>query len=309
MSWISFRKLAALTTPVSPRVKNLLIELDLLREAHQFVPPGHFYSPIPSLVDIRQNESRLFGRPPTHLPGIDLNEKEQLELFYSFSTYYAEMPFPQYPSVRGRFFFENPAYSYSDAVFLYCMLRHLRPQHVIEIGSGYSSAVTLDTNELFFENRIRCTFIDPFPNTLQSILRNDDTRRIKILPMRVQDVPLDLFSNLRENDILFIDSTHVSKIGSDVNYIFAEILPMISRGVYLHFHDIFYPFEYPAAWVYEGRHWNEAYVLRAFLSFNSAFKIILFNTFLEHFHRHEFERHMQLCLRNEGGSIWLKRVA
>ena len=117
-----------------------------------------------------------------------------------------------------------------------------------------------------------------------------------------------LFATLEENDILFIDSTHVAKIGSDVNYLFFEVLPRLRAGVYVHVHDIFHPFEYPRAWIYEGRAWTEAYMLRAFLTFNTAFEIVLFNTFLERFHRERFAHKMPLCLRNEGGSIWLRRT-
>jgi hypothetical protein len=95
----------------------------------------------------------------------------------------------------------------------------------------------------------------------------------------------------------------VAKLGSDVNFIFTEILPTLRRGVYVHFHDIF-----PAAWLNEGRVWTEAYVLRAFLTFNTDYEIVLFNTFLEHFHRNQFEQYMPLCLENEGGSIWLRRI-
>ena len=94
-----------------------------------------------------------------------------------------------------------------------------------------------------------------------------------------------------------------------MNYISAEILPALCPGVYVHFHDIFYPFEYLKEWIYEGRAWTEAYVLRAFLTFNRAYEIVLFNTFLEHFHRDHFVRKMPLCLKMEGGSIWLRRIA
>jgi hypothetical protein len=189
------------------------------------------------------------------------------------------------------------------------MIRHARPRRIIEVGSGYSSCVTLDTNEVFFDNRIACTFVDPYPQFLRWLLRDDDLGRIEILDRGLQGITLDLFRTLESNDILFIDSTHVAKVGSDVNYIFAEILPTLRPGVYVHFHDIFYPFEYPKEWIYEGRFWTEAYLLRAFLSFNRAYEIVLFNTFLERFHRDRFVRRMPLCLMNEGGSIWLRRVA
>ena len=179
---------------------------------------------------------------------------------------------------------------------------------MIEVGSGYSSCVTLDTNALHFQNQIARTFIEPYPDLLHSLLQPGDRARIEIIDRGLQDVALSRFHALEANDILFIDSTHVAKTGSDVNYIFAEILPTLRPGVYIHFHDIFYPFEYPKAWVFEGRAWTEAYLLRAFLTCNREFEIVLFNTFLERFHRPYFLQHMPLCLLNEGGSIWLRRT-
>jgi hypothetical protein len=288
--------------------RDALHDLGEARDAFRFAPPGHFLSPIPSLKDVRRDEERLFRRP-NELAGIELNEARQLELLKRFRTYYAELPFPENQTSGYRYFFDNPMYSYSDAIFLYCMLRHLRPRRVIEVGSGYSSCVTLDTNERFFRNELACTFIEPAPAVLLSLITAEDRERVEIIEKRVQDVDVSKFMQLEENDVLFIDSTHVSKIGSDVNYIFSEVLPSLSRGVYVHFHDVFFPFEYPRDWIYQGRVWSEAYLLRAFLTFNSAFEIVLFNTYLEHFHREEFERHMPLCLRNEGASIWLRRVA
>jgi hypothetical protein len=99
----------------------------------------------------------------------------------------------------------------------------------------------------------------------------------------------------------------VSKIGSDVNHLFFEVLPRLARGVYVNFHDVFHPFEYPRSWIYEGRAWSEAYLLRSFLTFNHEFEVVLFNTFLETFHEPWFREHMPLCLENPGGSIWLRR--
>ena len=109
------------------------------------------------------------------------------------------------------------------------------------------------------------------------------------------------------NDILFIDSTHVSKLGSDVNRIFFEILPTLQPGVLIHFHDIFWPFEYPSDWVKKGFAWNEAYILRAFLEFNDSFEIIFFASFLHTHHHAWFQENMPLWLKNSGGNIWLRR--
>ena len=274
----------------------------------QFVPPGHFYSPIPNLAEVRKREGAIFGRIPRSIPGIELNEQEQLSLLGQFKTYYDELPFKSYKSDGLRYFFENPSYSYSDAICLYCMLRYAKPNRIIEIGSGYSSCVMLDSNDLFFSGSTKLTCIEPFPDLLLSLIRPGDVDRITLIAQRVQDVELNEFEALGQNDILFIDSTHVSKIGSDVNWILFEILPRLSSGVYIHFHDVFYPFEYPKEWIYEGRAWTELYMLRSFLQFNTAFKIVFFNTFMEHFYETSFERDMPLCMRNRGGSIWIRKA-
>jgi predicted O-methyltransferase YrrM len=274
-----------------------------------FVRPGHFYSPIPDLDHLRRNEQRVFPPVPKDLPGIAINEARQLAMLDELQPYYDTQPFDAEKTPNLRYSFKNASYySYSDAIFLHCMIRYARPRRIIEVGSGYSSGVTLDTNELFFDNRIACMFVEPYPQLLQTLLREHDLDRIEIIDRGLQEVALDRFRTLEPNDILFIDSTHVSKVGSDVNYIFAEILPALRPGVYVHFHDIFYPFEYPKEWIYEGRAWTEAYLLRAFLAFNSAYEIVLFSSFLERFHRDRF-RTMPLCLKSPGASIWLRRAA
>lgn len=272
-----------------------------------FVPNGHFYSPIPSIDEIRQNEDRIFLSPPSTLPGIDLQQEAQLKLLQVFAEYYKDVPFTEHKQDGFRYFYENPAYSYSDAIFLYCMMRHAKPKRIVEIGSGYSSCAMLDTSEHCFAGSIECTFVEPYPELLRSLIREGDLQEAQLIPNSVQDVGIEVFQRLATNDILFIDSTHVSKTGSDVNRIFFEILPTLASGVYIHFHDIFYPFEYPREWVYEGRAWNEDYTLRAFLQYNATFEIVCFNTFLEHFFEEYFVSNMPLCLKNRGGSIWLRK--
>jgi predicted O-methyltransferase YrrM len=264
-------------------------------QANLFVPLGHFYSPMPSLDEISKDEKRIFA-VPQELAAIDLNVDEQLS-FRDEET----------PGLRYKFL--NSMYSYSDAICLYGMIRHLKPQTILEVGAGYSSCVMLDTNELFFGNRISCTFIEPNLQQFLSLLKKKDLERIEIVPSRLQDVSLSRFAALAANDILFIDSTHVSKIGSDVNYLIFEILPVLQSGVYVHFHDIFYPFEYPKQWIFDlGIVWSEAYLLRSFLQYNSTFRIAFFNTYLERFYEEIFRDSMPLCLKNRGGSLWLRKV-
>lgn len=278
-----------------------------IEKLNRFVPPGHFYSPIPAMDDLARDQARLFPQPlPRIIPGVDLREAAQMAMLEECIPLYAEMPFGPQPKPGLRYHFDNGAYSYADAIFLYFMLRRSRPRRVIEIGSGYSSCVTLDTNELFLGNTVETIFIDPYPELLHSLLQPGDAGRIRILPDRLQDVPLELFASLGVGDILFIDSTHVAKIGSDVVAIFDHILPSLQPGVVVHFHDIFYPFEYPRYWLEEGRAWNEAYMLRAFLQYNAAFRIELWNHFLWTLHQQFFAEHMPLCNNNPGASLWLR---
>lgn len=300
------KKLPILNKIISER-DALRLELNALKKNVCFVPPGHFYSPIPSLEEIRRDESKIFGNVRPDILGLDLHETDQLKLLNDFIAYYKEMPFHSEKFKGIRYHFENPAYSYSDATLLYCMIRFIKPKRFIEVGSGYSSCATLDTNELFFNNSIATTFIEPYPELLMSLIKDTDRGKINIIPSRLQDVDFSVFETLQSNDILFIDSTHVSKINSDVNYIFFEILPRLSSGVHIHFHDIFFPFEYPKEWIYEGRAWNEAYLLRSFLQFNSTFRIVLMNTFMSKFYEAFFKQNMPLCLRNTGGSIWIRK--
>jgi len=295
--------------PSSQSLEEVIAERDQLRRACGFVPPGHFYSPIAPLDEIRRDEERIFGTVPTTIPGVNLNEAAQLELLKRFVPFYDEMPF-QSEKIEGfRYQFENHSYSYSDGTFLYCMIRHLMPKRIIEVGSGFSSCVTLDTNEHFAGGAIKTTFVEPYPELLRSLLKPSDEGSVRILPTRLQEVPIDEFKALQADDILFIDSTHVSRIDSDVNRVFFDILPVLNPGVHVHFHDIFFPFEYPKEWIFEGRAWNETYMLRAFLQYNSTFEIVMMNTFMEHVHEEFFREHMPLCLKNRGGSIWLRKTA
>jgi hypothetical protein len=266
---------------------------------------GHFYSPVPSLKEIQRDKKTIF-EVPREIPGIDLREDEQLNLMRIFAReYYRDQPFAEQKTDSTTYFFQNDAFCHSDAITLHCMLRHFRPRRVIEIGSGFSSCVTLDTNRLFLNNSIECVFIDPYSQVLSSLRGN--TEGLKIIASRAQDVPMDVFRQLESGDVLFVDSSHVSKVGSDVNHIFFKILPALRPGVRVHFHDVFYPFEYPEEWILNGRSWTEAYLLRAFLQFNNSFEVELFPNYLIRFHEEFFRQHMPLCLKDSGGSIWLRK--
>ena len=204
--------------------------------------------------------------------------------------------------------FNNPWFCYGDACVLYAMLCDLRPARIVEVGSGFSSAVMLDTNDHNLQRGATCTFIDPHPERLLSLLSDADQQMHTVIARDVQQVDGAVFDALRANDILFIDSSHVGKIGSDVNHLLTHVLPCLSPGVVVHVHDVFWPFEYPEDWIRAGRAWNENYLLRAFLQFNDAFQIRFFNGYMAEQHAALMTEVMPLFMQNPGGSLWMQRV-
>jgi hypothetical protein len=187
------------------------------------------------------------------------------------------------------------------------MIRHFRPRRIIEVGSGFSSCAILDTNELFFNNEIQCTFIEPEPRRLFNNLRAEDRERINIIESQVQNVSVARFEELEKGDILLIDSSHVSKVHSDVNYLYFEVLPRLKSGVLVHVHDMFYPFRYPEKWIYKGWSWNESYLLRAFLMFNSGYKVRFWNSLWSHFYVDRMAAVVPRAIKS-GGSLWIERA-
>lgn len=273
----------------------------------KFAPVGHYYSPLPDLEDIRARRDILF-RSMKSCPGVNLQEQEQVRLLSQFSKYFSEIPFPENKTPTQRYYFNNDFFCHGDATILYSIMRYFKPTTIIEAGSGFSSAAMLDINDLFFEKQIKLKFIEPYPERLNTLLSNTDKTNNILVATNLQEVPINEFQELQENDILFLDSTHIVKIGSDVMYLLFEVLPTLNKGVIVHFHDIFWPFEYPEQWFYEGRAWNESYFLRAFLQYNDCFEILYFNSYMAERHTQQVEEKLPLCLRNPGGSLWLKKV-
>ncbi len=272
----------------------------------RFFPPGHFYSPLPSRAEVAEAFARGGFGPP--FPGIDLNEAGQVARLERFAAYYGEQPFPEKPTPARRFHLENPSYGHYDAIMLYSMLREARPRRIIEVGSGFSSAAMLDLNEAVLGGRVQFTFIDPDMKRLRPLLRSEDEKRATLIEKRVQEVPLEIFTALGENDVLFIDSSHVSKIGSDVNRLYFDVLPVLAPGVLIHIHDVAGNLEYPKEWLDEGRAWNEQYLLRALLMHNVAYRIELFTGWLFNTRHEWFRANMPLCARGGGGQLWLRKM-
>jgi len=287
--------------------------MDKTTPSQKFVPDGHFYSPIPAPEDCTANYSSLV------LADIEdqlVNADTQLALAERFRALYSELPFPRTADGQYRYFLDNGSFNYFDGIILYCFIRCFEPGAIIEVGSGFSSALMLDTVERFLPGKTQLTFIDPYPSTLNRCLRDADRQTANILEMKVQDVPLDRFRSLGRNDILFIDSSHVAKFGSDVNHLFFKVLPILRPGVIIHFHDIFRNFDYPQEWLKEGRAWNEGYLVRAFLSSNPDYRILFFNDWFAARHWDYLKKHLPLCtvqpegspFKNCGVSLWLEKT-
>ena len=304
-----------------PYVRGLAKENERLKAEvkkwQTWMPPGHYYSPIPSIPEIKGDNERIFKKHELFLSDIQLNENAQLELLGKLSAFNATQPFTREKAEQTRYYFENDFYSYADGIVLYSMLRHFQPKRVIEVGSGFSSALTLDVNEIFFDHKIKLTFIEPYPHRLETLMNERDREQSTVIVERLQDVSLSLFTELCDRDILLIDSSHVSKTGSDVNTLIFEILPRLQSGVFVHIHDIFFPFEYPKDWVLGGMAWNEAYLIRAFLQYNQAFEICFFTSFLMNCHKERVKHALPLAIKSEkddptmkdtpGASLWIRK--
>jgi predicted O-methyltransferase YrrM len=288
----------------SPEFTSLRQRIEEVHAMPEFVPAGHYYSVVPSAED----RAAALAKLPTlgELPGIQLRPEGQLSLLAELQPFYAACPFTATTNASFRYYFENRSYSYGDGLTLYAMMRRFRPARVIEIGSGYSSALMLDVNDLHFEGKIQFTFIEPYTELLRSLLRPSDLQPV-ILEQKLQSVDPAVVDSLQANDMLFIDSTHVAKLNSDVNRLFFEFLPRLKPGVLIHIHDIFWPFEYPASWTMEKRAWNECYLLHAFLQYNPEFEIVFFSSQMLKLHGDWFTTNVPRFLKNSGGHIWLRR--
>lgn len=289
-------------------------ERDELRNAavpmyNLFVPPGHFFSPVVDPVEADRHLSQLEANPiPLSLDGIKTDRKQMIEKWNSLLPFLNTIPFPQCKTPGFRYAFDNPSYSWGDGSILYAMLRSLQPRRFIEVGSGWSSVCALDTAERHFKKECEFTFVEPYPQLLNSLI-GEVGINVQVIEMPIQQVPLGTFEALKAGDILFINSTHVLRTGSDVCFELFEVLPRLAAGVLVHFHDMFWPFEYPRKWaVDENRSWNELYAVRAFLTNNDDWRIIFFNDYFAKTERKLVAASYPDFLKNSGGALWLQRA-
>jgi predicted O-methyltransferase YrrM len=206
------------------------------------------------------------------------------------------------------YYTQNSQFSWLDSRALFVLLQAWRPQRIIEVGSGYSSLLMADINERLLDRSCRITCIEPYP---RPFLQRPIAGLSEVIVQKVQEVPLETFESLEAGDILFIDSSHVSKTGSDVNYLYFEVLPRLRDGVRIHIHDIFLPSDYPKEWVLQDqRSWNEQYLLRALLMHSHGFVIEFGCNYAWFRFQDEVSRALAFADGRAfgGGSIWLRRT-
>jgi len=275
---------------------------------------NHFYQPIP---DTRTLKDELWLRQ-SELVGVNLNEQKQIQLLSKFLRFKCEYgAFPKNKTAKPwQYFMDNPNFGPVDAEILYCMIRHFKPKKMIEIGCGYSTylaAQAILRNEEESGYQAELIAIEPYPG---EVLKSGFPGLSKLIPMKVEEVDLAEYDELKENDILFIDSSHVLRIGNDVHHEYLEILPRLRKGVLVHIHDVFFPCEYPKQWVLEmHRFWNEQYLLQAFLTFNSAFDVLWCGSYMHLKHPDKLEdafasynKETVWCTQRPGvTSLWMRK--
>jgi predicted O-methyltransferase YrrM len=247
----------------------------LFQRAGFHVTRNHFDSPIPDTIQLKDD----LWLKRSELVGIAINEQKQTETLAKFKRQfkneYDTIPRNKTASPHT-YYFNNGAFGPVDGEMLYCMILDLKPQRVIEIGAGNSTflsaqAILVNKEE---NEHYKCDLVAIEPNP-SSALKAGFPGLSALISKKVQDVPISEFLKLKKNDILFIDSSHVLKVGSDVQYEYMELLPRLNKGVVIHIHDIFWPREYKKEWVKRNHwFWNEQYLLQSFLAFNDSFEIL-----------------------------------
>lgn len=240
----------------------------LVPNARYAVVPRDFNSPLPEIERLDDD----FWDSPRSMPGVDLAIEEAIELLTErLAPYVREF---QRPPDRPGYTFASGLYAVIDAEILYAMIRWLKPRVVFELGSGASShfiqmAARRNTSE---GRRLDHRIFDPYPFTASPLGAVDGA---VVAGVRAEDLDPALVTEvLAEGDVLFVDTTHTVKTGGDVDHIFSAIIPRLAPGVWVHVHDVFLPYEYPRVWVVNDRRlWAEQYLVQAFLTFNSAFRV------------------------------------
>ena len=272
-------------------------------------PNGHFYSPVVDPDSIKARTGEIWDGRQT-IMGVDFDHAGHVKLLAEvFPKWIGDFTYPMEAAdaidAQGRqgFFLGNDQFSNIDARTLFVFLREFKPKRVIEVGSGFSSLMMADVRRRFLDASTALQCVEPYP---RAFLR-DPSYGFELIESKVEHVPLSFFESLAAGDFLFIDSSHVSKTGSDVNYLIFEVIPRLPAGVLVHVHDIFLPNDYPYEWVVNNnRSWNEQYVLQAYLMFNPKAQVIFGSSYAHEVLPSEAAAAVGEGVPTFGGSLWFR---
>ena len=263
-----------------------------------------FYSPIP---DLEQLPPGTFTKTSA-LPGTDWDLDRQLEYVRSLRPALEEFRSVVNGGGDPWRYAPNLSYTEADASMLYAMIRTTKPKRIVELGSGHSTLVTAQAARRNASEGAAPTLevFDPFP----SVVTDDLPGLTRLERIGAQQVPLSVFESLEAGDVLFVDTTHTVKVGSDVNFIVLEALPRLREGVHVHLHDIFRPYEYPRQWMEDyGLYWTEQYLVHAFLIFNSGFEVLAAMHALQRDRRDAMAELLPPAVADwPGGAFWMRRT-
>ncbi len=276
------------------------------------VLPAHFYSPIPDTRDLRKN-IELWYRP-SEMIGVDMALGVQLDTLQELKRFSNE-----YESLLDSDSAAKPmlgeGFGEIEAQVLYALIRSIKPKTIIEVGSGASTVVSaLALKKNACQNggvsRLRCIEPHAFP-ALRLLSKNNP---IEIVEKPAQEVALEEFTQLESGDFLFIDSSHVVKIGSETAYLYLEVLPRLKPGVIIHIHDISFPYPTPEPekWIFRKHHfWNEAAIVQAMLCGSSLFEVFLCTSWLHHKCPKALKDTFQVYDpdTHSPASLWIRRTA
>lgn len=232
----------------------------------------HFYQPVPRYETVPPAH---FEQPLEH-PGVEIDLDRARALLGRLAGFGGECRWPEAAGTPGTYHGGNGNFGFASAAMLHAMLRAHGSRRVIEVGGGYSSLISLAALQANGGDW-RFTSIEPYPSEWLRAAIARAGANAELIERRAQDLAPSLFDALGGNDLLFIDSSHVSQLASDVNYLFLRVLPRLRPGVLVHVHDIYLPWEYPAAHFFGDNKlfWNEQYLLQAFLACNPDFEVLL----------------------------------
>ncbi len=282
-------------------MQHFKINRRILMKIGVFPIMDHFYEPM-------FNPKHLIHSPRVDrvLPGIDLNVTEQLNLLSKFHFNNELILFPLEKGNEMDFYYHNGKFGPGDAEYYYNIIRLYKPKTIVEIGAGYSTLMAINAilankgGNAEYSCQHIC--IEPYERPWLERLQ------VQLIRERVEKIDETLFSQLGQNDILYIDSSHVIRPQGDVLFENLKLFPNLKSGVLVHIHDIFTPKDYPE-WDFV-HFFNEQYLVEAFLTCNAEFKIIGALNYLQHNHFSELASKCPI-LKSEPdevtGSFWIMK--